>query len=1072
MPRISGPKLIGRSGRVRQGNRASIDFSNFGIPAAPAANFSMTGRNIGRFVDAEEPDSIEITQQPAVGEAAVRPDGTITLDLREYDPAGEVAFQYRKTKGGVITLVDAAVDVANARKKGGWGSGVYYRPRADSQNRLIARPRRNTKRIFIDEENGDGYGSIVSKEPGVSSTGQVLNWILNNESSIPVSDGDGGQIYVKYGEHRDKPIKLDLALSLYGYYFKPEENEHAPHLMFAGGQDYNADVASPNSKWIWLRAHSASHPMLISAWGSGKPNFTNIPFIGRVARNIIWQDATIEEVVPWDAGASNMILDGIRGNGIADTIKLESSPTARQITMRRLHITDGYEHAPREGGNNGPNGWDTDRKDRTGTSYFSAVDGLLLEDIYMDTAGYAEGYRADFTYFDPDSGLYFPQTPTVFSHLIYAQGNYKNAMFRNMVLSRSSMSGAQFRAGGIVLGLLVIEANSGFSIGNGEYVRNPSDDLGMPNYPGQSSGFALGNANTWSLVYDAVVMKGGFHQHWRDAFYDTQGNLIPAGPNRDQHLCYGISLQDLYVGLRHVLVIDHDPNRPGLVDLTGPETIGPCVEYIPGYGSNTRAFSQTTAILDQVDNNQQPDPEQYDVQFCNWDAATPDYRVDGISQLIKDGTTLEAYEDQKTGSSGKTHYDFHNRMRASEAPWEERREISDWFRGRMGNNVTRRTTPKTMQFRPNAWKYTPGFMACIELDWSADGLEGLPGDVEGDSVDTYGAPYMNWNLDPKFDFEGLTLRRILMEVTQGALIASDPVTVIGDSRVNPSMGTIFGIGGYNGSDKLAVDCYDGMFMNTGDVQGNVDITARANSDVALVMDDGDFTLSSGNSLTIYGMSNVGFDGVSATTRTLTIEPGSTVSFKPTLRIWCQENGASYFLPKPGHEMTGSGGTIGTVREFQPRIEDDFMAVLDDIQYVPANAENVSGVVIRGLDDDQGEKTDYARLDYNEHAPEVWFDGSISEVVTGIKGFDDFKTDKVIEPDSPSAVVINGGTLHLDVTGVANGTYTLVNVDSVSGAFDAVTAAGNGAKELTIAITASAVTLLVEDGDGTVTGGTS
>ncbi|WP_238371289.1 hypothetical protein [Heliomarina baculiformis] len=65
--------------------------------------------------------------------------------------------------------------------------------------------------------------------------------------------------------------------------------------------------------------------------------------------------------------------------------------------MRRLHITDGYEHAPRPGGNNGPNGWDTDRKDRTGTSYFSAVDGLLLEDIYMDTAGYAEGYRADFT---------------------------------------------------------------------------------------------------------------------------------------------------------------------------------------------------------------------------------------------------------------------------------------------------------------------------------------------------------------------------------------------------------------------------------------------------------------------------------------------------------------------------------------------------------------------------------------------------------------------------------------------------------------------------------------------------
>ena len=64
------------------------------------------------------------------------------------------------------------------------------------------------------------------------------------------------------------------------------------------------------------------------------------------------------------------------------------------------------------------------------------------------------------------------------------------------------------------------------------------------------------------------------------------------------------------------------------------------------------------------------------------------------------------------------------------------------------------------------------------------------------------------------------------------------------------------------------------------------------------------------------------------------------------------------------------------------------------------------------------------------------------MVTGIKGWDDGKTYKVKMPDMPSAVVINGGTLHLDVTEVDNDTYTLIDVDSVSGAFDAVTATGN------------------------------
>ena len=110
------------------------------------------------------------------------------------------------------------------------------------------------------------------------------------------------------------------------------------------------------------------------------------------------------------------------------------------------------------------------------------------------------------------------------------------------------------------------------------------------------------------------------------------------------------------------------------------------------------------------------------------------------------------------------------------------------------------------------------------------------------------------------------------------------------------------------------------------------------------------------------------------------------------------------------------------------------------------------------------------MDYGEHAPEILFSG-IAEFVSGMNGFDDGNTYRLIEPDLPSAVVL-GGTLHLDVTALSNATYTLIAADSVSGSFDAVTAAGNGAKDLTISISETAVTVMIEDGDGTVTGGTS
>ena len=237
------------------------------------------------------------------------------------------------------------------------------------------------------------------------------------------------------------------------------------------------------------------------------------------------------------------------------------------------------------------------------------------------------------------------------------------------------------------------------------------------------------------------------------------------------------------------------------------------------------------------------------------------------------------------------------------------------------------------------------------------------------------------------------------------------------------------------------------------------------SEVVLAWDAGAFTLSSGETLTVYGRSKVGFDGTGAGAVSLTLASGSTLAFKPTIKLAGVTPTGAFRVPKEGFTVTGdTSGATGTVRELQYRSVQDWMAAVDDLDGVFENGEDVSGVVTAYVDESIGHWDAYASLRF---AP-TYLLGTISEFITGVNGY---SGDDIVATDVASTVNL-GGTLHLDVNGVANGTYTLIDVDTVSGTFDAVTAENNSAKDLTISITGTTVTVLVEDGDGTVTGGTS
>ena len=85
-------------------------------------------------------------------------------------------------------------------------------------------------------------------------------------------------------------------------------------------------------------------------------------------------------------------------------------------------------------------------------------------------------------------------------------------------------------------------------------------------------------------------------------------------------------------------------------------------------------------------------------------------------------------------------------------------------------------------------------------------------------------------------------------------------------------------------------------------------------------------------------------------------------------------------------------------------------------------------------------------------------GELREVRTGLTG--------LAAPNVASSVTL-GGELHVDVTGLSNGTYTLISADTVTGAFDTVTAAGNAAKDLTIDTSGNQVRVTVADGSGLI-----
>ncbi|MFC4672049.1 hypothetical protein ACFO5X_26105, partial [Seohaeicola nanhaiensis] len=473
-----------------------------------------------------------------------------------------------------------------------------------------------------------------------------------------------------------------------------------------------------------------------------------------------------------------------------------------------------------------------DQNDRLAGIYLSENINHIMEDIFIDQSGWADGYL-------PNGDGASPMLPTQFSHCIYGQHSSLWQTARRIFLSRGALNGGQFRSGFIGLNVITMDNQWQILISRG-------------------GGEAKGN---YSLLDNYVGTVGGGKAFWNGTAGQLVGNVNNGG------IVFGFTK---LAGLdRAVIGNDELPRAtlPTLINSTSPP--GPVGLGGSGSSGSSLKFQSGATLAYSF------------LQRFNW-GSEDDLNVEGIEQVVLDGTTAGAFYDFLTGGSGGTHLDLINRWLAMDDPWGEYLDYIRWTRGRLGNDVTVRTTPKTLNFLPNARQHTPGNRASIELDWHPNGLDGLPGDVVGDSVDI-GEHVITWDIIPRNQIEDFTMRKGAGMRVVGLIDIAGDIT----ADVDGNLFSVYGGGrvmtsGYDGANPIFVDLADGRYVNSGIVTGGVSIAARHRSEVILGYDDATFTVGPDDTLTVYGESLVGVDGAVGGTAALILQ--GTLALKPTLRL--------------------------------------------------------------------------------------------------------------------------------------------------------------------------------------------
>ncbi|MEM1005875.1 MAG: hypothetical protein AAGK26_10850, partial [Pseudomonadota bacterium] len=452
--------------------------------------------------------------------------------------------------------------------------------------------------------------------------------------------------------------------------------------------------------------------------------------------------------------------------------------------------------------------------DRISGLYMAGNDGILLENNLWDHNGWTDGYSYDGAAEDG-------QAPSKFSHNVYLQFDTRDVTFRDNITMRAASVGAQLRGGAFIEDNLFLHNNVAVNFLGGE--GHLSEGANEGNYS-----LFTNNVVTSAQFLDAIQIGA------QARGVDDYGNDSTLLDNIITHLA--------------------DPNDPASLAARD-------------FSNGALNFGRGETFYD-------------DTIVYNWHGATgdpeaEDANIDGLNQASLDQTTIQIFTAQLLGNPDATIDDLADYLRANDTLSEGQSNaevINAFFQEGFGLSVDARLDAETLRFVPN--DLGDGVRWDNRLNWDTNDL---PGTIDGDSVDLGGNWVMYGGTTKLDDFtfgDGGTLN-----VNHGALTVEDELEA--DARGGTfniaESGQVI-INGYNDSETIDLNIDGGRFVNTGDIQGNVD-THITDGQAILATADANFDVAGAGRLEISGSdAKVGFDGDTAGPAVLRFETGADLSF--------------------------------------------------------------------------------------------------------------------------------------------------------------------------------------------------
>jgi len=900
--------------------------------------------------------------------------------------------------GAATSFLDYGVAPASNLLTGGWASPKYYQLEVDpSTDELVIEPGKNSIAVLY-KVGGKSWNDVKTEQ---SLSQNDLNSV-GNQVRLNPSWGYGTTDALAV----DQELAEELASNQYAEYFQ------SVWLLAARG----ANVAS-SSLTFERPGESALHPIVVGSYGTGvAPKFlgnTPRPIAG--SANFVIKDVDCGHAVRI-AGlkymcASNITCDHSNAPSVGDpglTLGGTDDDGMLHATARCMKFIDINQDVP--GDSRTEWSFSADRV----SPYYAAKAAYVNFDKMFDTYG---GWSVTYNQGGTNAG---GQTPDDRSHSKYIQRNVHLVTVSNHLTLFPNFQAGQWRSDCVAQDLFCMGANSGWAF------LSPIQEARM------------------SYADGLVQYKGG----WKQYAGNSEGSGGPV-----------VVANGMYVEMPQMPIYNILQCNSGTgtyfstTDSTevanGPKLVTALSQQVRGvtFDSPELAPALTGSFATSLESN---------YAIANWSTVTDSNVTPTEASNIAAkslGGWLDEHLSQTAGTSDDD--DAEAYLRAHAAPWTFVKSINDYFQDPLGWVSAERTTSSTCTFSAVGNDLSPPTRADVKRNWSTGDL---PGTVSGDSISINDD--VEWNQTPVNSIAGLTLgANGSLTMYGGALRPSSVTVATGGNLVTLDGGSKFDLPGYTGSGRLSVVADESRFVNTGTVNGNVDLTSRYKAEVVLAEEGETFTLDSSGTLTSYGpfpyysAINMGFDGYSGGTATAVIN--GTLAFKTS--CWLAVDGLTR-----GSKAVGSSGGLIYVNDYKlPKIGDvvensDASASGVVRKILNVNPAGGSLSVLLYLTDTVGVFADNDTLTSTDlwmrdifqedtggdfgavNGTPTYRLGALGEVVTGRgpqvgdlpAGFN--SEGRTTEPSVNSVLTLSSGsTVTVQTEGLSSGTYDLIDVDSLT-----------------------------------------